>query len=336
MTRPNPLGHPLARRAALSGAAGLGLAALAPGAARAQAAAWPQRVPTIVVPFAAGGGVDVATRAIADRAGEALGRRPVIENRGGGSTIPATQQVVRAEPDGYTILAVPTTTVINPAFRNDLPYDWQTDLVPVGLIARLPFVVVTRAASPVRDMAALAEATRRARTPLTFGSGGAGTVAHLAGEFFGLRTGIEVQHVPYRGEAPALTDTIAGNLDVMFCSLAAASGQIQAGALRALGVTTASRVASLPEVPTVAEQGFPGYDVSAWIALAVPRRTPAEVVATLNRAFNEARQDSALAARLAQLGAEPAGGTPEELGAFMRQEAALWAKVVTDAKVRLE
>jgi tripartite-type tricarboxylate transporter receptor subunit TctC len=142
--------------------------------------------------------------------------------------------------------------------------------------------------------------------------------------------------VPYRGEAPALTDTISGALNVMFCTLASAAGQIQNGTLRALAVTSAQRAPTLPDVPTVAEQGFPGYDVSAWVALAVPRGTPASVIEALNRAFNEATGDEAVRARLGNLGAVPAGGTPAELASFMNAEAELWAKVITDAKVRIE
>jgi tripartite-type tricarboxylate transporter receptor subunit TctC len=326
----------LRRRDALLASLGAGLGLMLPAAVRAQGAAWPTRPPTIIVPFAAGGGVDVATRTVADAAGTPLGQRIVIENRGGGSTIPATQTVTRAQPDGYTILAVPTTTVINPAFRDDIPYDWKKELAPVGLVARLPFVVVTAASSRIRTMKDLAEATRTSRQPLTFGSGGSGTVAHLAGELFGLRAGIETQHVPYRGEAPALTDTIGGTLNVMFCTLASASGQIQSGALRALAVTTAQRVPSLPDVPTVAEQGYPDYDVSAWVALAVPHGTPQGPVQALNRAFNEALKQPNVQQRLATLGAVPAGGTPEELAQFMDAEATLWAKVITDAKVRME
>jgi tripartite-type tricarboxylate transporter receptor subunit TctC len=334
--RPDNKNHfAISRRSLLQGVSISGGLALLPGIARAQAD-WPARSPTIVVPFAAGGGVDVATRTIAERAGDALGKRPVIENRGGGSTIPATQAVIRAQPDGYTILAVPTTTVINPAFRSDIPYDWKTELAPVGLIARLPFVVVTRPASPVRTMAELAEATRKSGTPLTFGSGGTGTVAHLAGELFGLRTGIETQHIPYRGEAPALTDTISGTLNVMFCTLASAAGQIASGTLKAIAVTTAQRVPTLPDVPTVAEQGFPGYDVSAWVALAVPHGTPAPAIEALNSAFNTAVKDEGVTSRLGTMGAVPAGGSPAALTAFMESEAQLWAKVITDAKVRME
>lgn len=326
---------PLGRRTALLAGLGAGFSGLLPRAAFA-AEGWPSRSPSIIVPFAAGGGVDVATRTITERAGDVLGRRFVIENRGGGSTIPATQAVTRAQPDGYTLLAVPTTTVINPAFRDDLPYDWKQELVPVALLARLPFVVVIRPGSPVRTMPELAEAMRASGEPLTFGSGGSGTVAHLAGEFFGLRAGIKTQHVPYRGEAPALTDTISGNLNVMFCTLTSAAGQIENGTLRALAVTTAQRVPTMPDVPTVAEQGFPGYDVSAWVALAGPRGLPTPIIETLNHAFNEALRDEALRKRLGTLGAVPAGGTAAELASFMAADAALWAKVVADAKVRME
>jgi tripartite-type tricarboxylate transporter receptor subunit TctC len=324
----------LCRRAFVQAGIAAALAGLAPRLAQAET--WPSRSPSIIVPFAAGGGVDVATRIIAEHAGGPLGKRFVIENRGGGSTIPATQAVTRAQPDGYTLLAVPTTTVINPAFRSDLPYDWKAELAAVGLIAKLPFVVVTRANSPVRDLKALAEASRQSKTPLTFGSGGSGTVAHLAGELFGLRNNIETQHIPYRGEAPALTDTIAGTLDVMFCTLASAAGQIQSGALRALAVTTAERVPSLPDVPSVAEQGFPGYDVSAWVGIAAPRATPAAIITQINAAFAEALGNPALATQLATLGAVPSGGSPADFDAFMQAEATLWAKVVTDAKVRME
>ena len=330
----------LTRRATLALVPALPLATLAapallPAAALAQGA-WPARPPSIIVPFAAGGGVDVATRTIAEAAGTPLGRRPVIENRGGGSTIPATQAVVRATPDGYTLLAVPTTTVINPAFRTDLPYDWRRELTPVALLAKLPFVVVTRAASPVKTMPELAEFVRKSGEPLTFGYGGSGTVAHLAGEFFGLRAQVPTQHVPYRGEAPALTDTLAGTLEVMFCTLASAAGQIQSGALRALAVTVAQRVPSLPEVPTVAEQGLAGYDVSAWVGLAGPKDLPAEPVAKLDSAFAAALQEGAVKERLGLLGAVPAAMGPAEFGAFMEAEAKLWAQVITDAKVRID
>ncbi len=328
---------PFGRRAGLRAALAASLGAVLPGGrALAQGNAWPTRPPTVIVPFAAGGGVDVAMRTVSDAASSLLGQRVVIENRGGGSTIPATQAVTRAQPDGYTLLAVPTTTVINPAFRDDIPYDWKTELVPIGLVTKLPFVVVTSVKSPVKNMQDLAEATRKSGQPLTFGSGGSGTVAHLAGELFGLRAGIPTQHIPYRGEAPALTDTIGGTLNVMFCTLASAAGQIQNGTLRALAVTVAERVPSLPEIPTVAEQGFPGYDVSAWAALAAPRGTPAEPVAAINRAYNEALKQDAVQQRLATLGAVPAGGTPEELARFMATEAELWAKVIADAKVRMD
>jgi tripartite-type tricarboxylate transporter receptor subunit TctC len=322
-----PVQH-LPRRAMLA----LPLAAGLAPRVRAQAA----RATTIVVPFAAGGGVDLATRTVAERASAILGRRIVIENRGGGSTIPATQAVVRAAPDGATLLAAPTTMVINPAVRNDLPYDWATDLTPIILFTRLPFVVVTRPDFPAATMQDLARAARAAAQPIAFGSGGTGTVAHLAGEFFALRAEARMLHVPYRGEAPALADVLGGNLGVMFSSLAAASGQIRSGALKPLAVTTGARVSSLPDVPTVAEQGFAGYDVSAWVALAGPRGLPAPLVAEFAAAVGEALRDPAVRERLATLGAEPAGETGEALVAFMRRDAGLWADVIRRAGVRVE
>jgi tripartite-type tricarboxylate transporter receptor subunit TctC len=234
-----------------------------------------------VVPFAAGGGVDAATRVVTDIAGEILGQRFTIENRGGGSTIIGTQAVTRAEPDGYTLLAAPTTMVINPALKPSLPYDWASDLVPVVMLARLPFVVVAGKELPASTMSELAELGKQSAEGLTFGSGGAGTVAHLAGEFFGLRSGAKLLHVPYRGEGPALIDAIGGQISVMFSTLASASGHIQTGQLKPLAVTTKERTGLLPDVPTVAEQGYPDYDLSAWIALVAPKATPRPVVERL-------------------------------------------------------
>lgn len=313
--------------------AALGLAVL-PATATAQD--YPASAIQVVVPFAAGGGVDGATRIVAEAMSEILGQQLVIDNRGGGSTIIGTQGVTRAKPDGYTLLAAPTTLVINPALKAGLPYDWQTDLVPVTLLAKLPFVVVAGKALAAGTMQELARLGQQSGDGLTFGSGGAGTVAHLAGELFGLRSGTRMVHVPYRGEAPALVDAMGGQISVMFSTLASASGQIQGGQLKPLAVTTKERASLLPDVPTVAEQGYPDYDLSAWIALMAPKGAPAPVVAKLNAAANEALQRPAVRDRLTRLGAEAAGGTPEDLAAFMRKDAGLWADVVVKAGVKAE
>ncbi|MCZ0733027.1 Bug family tripartite tricarboxylate transporter substrate binding protein [Phreatobacter sp. AB_2022a] len=307
---------------------GLGALALAGLAGPAFAQGFPSRPIQVIVPFAAGGGVDVTMRVAAEAAGDLIGQRFVVENRGGGATITATTAVVRAAPDGYTVLTAPTTMVINAASRDNLPFDWKTDLVPVSMIAKLPLVVVARRDAPYSTMRELEAAARAARDPLTFSSGGTGTVAHLAGELFALRTGIKLQHVPYRGEGPALSDLIGGTLKVSFATLASVSGQIEGGTVKALGVTTKDRTGLLPGVPTLVEQGYPDYDVSAWLALVAPRGTPQEAIDAMQRAFAAALATQSVRDRMKVLGAEPVPGTPAELAAFMAKEAAQWAEVV--------
>ena len=321
-------------RHTLLAAAAFSMSALSTPQAIAQT--YPTRTMQMVVPFAAGGGVDVATRLVTEKMGAVLGQRFVIENRGGGGTIVGTQGVARASGDGYTLLAAPTTLVINPALREKLPYDWEKDFVPVAMLAKLPFVVVAASAFPANTMKELEGLGRSGSEPLTFGSGGTGTVAHLAGELFGIQSGAKMQHVPYRGEAPALTDAIGGRLSVMFSTLASASGQIEGKTLKPLAVTTRQRTTLLPDIPTVAEQGYADYDISAWVALVAPKGTPAEVVATLNRAANTALSDDNLRTQLAKVGAEPGGGTPEELASFMKKDAEIWARVVKAANVKPE
>jgi tripartite-type tricarboxylate transporter receptor subunit TctC len=323
----------ISRREALSGA----LALMATGAAYpAFAQAYPAKPIQLIVPFAAGGGVDVVSRVVAEAAGDILKQRLVIENRGGAGTVIGSQAVAQAERDGYTLLAAPTTMVINPALRANLPFDWKTDLVPVAMIAKLPFVVSSGLKLPVATMKDLEALGKTRGKPITFGSGGANTVAHLAGEVFGLVSGAPVLHVAYRGEAPALTDTISGNIDVMFSTLAGASSQVKGGTLKALAVTTAKRTTLLPDVPTVAEQGYPGYDLSAWVALVAPKGTPPAIVAALNSAINGALANPQVAARLIEIGAEPAPGTPQELAAFMAKDAETWAGVIKAAGIKAE
>jgi tripartite-type tricarboxylate transporter receptor subunit TctC len=323
----------ISRRAALTGA----LAILASATARpALAQAYPTRVMQLIVPFAAGGGVDVVVRVVAEAAGDILKQRLVIENRGGAGTVLGSQAVAKAEPDGYTLLAAPTTMVINPALRSSLPFDWKTDLVPVAMIAKLPFVVTSGLKLPAKTMKELEALGKTRGTPITFGSGGANTVAHLAGEVFGLVSGAPVLHVAYRGEAPALTDAMSGNIDVMFSTLAGASAHVKGGTLRALGVTTAKRTSLLPDVPTVAEQGYAGYDLSAWVALVAPKNTPPAVVATLNAAVNGALAKPEIATRLIEIGAEPAPDTTEALASFMAKDAQTWAGVIKAAGIKGE
>ncbi|QCK86146.1 tripartite tricarboxylate transporter substrate binding protein [Phreatobacter aquaticus] len=310
--------------------------AIAATAVPARAQTYPGRPVQVLVPFAAGGGVDVTMRIVAEAASDVFGQRFVIENRGGGATVIASQAVARAAPDGYTVLTAPTTMVINAASRQNLPFDWKADFVPVCLIAKLPFVVVARPDAPYSTMKQLEAAARSAAAPLTFSSGGTGTVAHLAGELFALRTGTKLQHVPYRGEGPALSDLLGGTLSVSFSTLAGVQGQIQSGAVKALAVTTRDRTSILPDVPTVAEQGYADYDVSAWMAIVAPKSTPVEAVDAMQKAFNTVLARPEMRERLKAVGADVAGGSPADLARFMEREAGQWAEVVKAINLRTD
>ena len=323
--------HAFSRRALLRGAAGLSLPLIVPGLSTAQGA-FPQKTINLIVTFAAGGGVDTVSRLFADALGKDLTGKMVVENRAGGGTVIGTQAVTAAEPDGHTLLAAPTTMVINPAVRPSLPFDWQKDLVMVGLMAKLPFVAVTRPNSPLNSIADILPLSRQRAEPVTYASGGTGTVAHLAGELFALRTGAKMQHIPYRGEGPAVIDVLGGTLDLTFATLAAVAGQIEGKQLKALGVTTSERSALLPNVPTIQEQGIPNFDVSAWVALMAPAKTPPAVILRLKAALGQALDNRPLAEKLTQIGAIPAArGT--DGAAFAQREAETWAKLIRDAKL---
>jgi tripartite-type tricarboxylate transporter receptor subunit TctC len=296
---------------------------------------YPSRPLTLIVPFAAGGGVDVTSRIIAEAVADKLGQRIIVENRGGGATMTATQAVINAQPDGHTLFAAPTTMVINPAFRASMPFDWKADLQPVGLMAKLPFAVVMKKDAPQNTMKDFESFARSRDKPLLFASGGTGTVAHLAGELFANRTGVKLQHLPFRGEGPALNDLIAGHIDVSFATLAAVAGQIEGGNLKAIAVTTAERASLLPNTPTVAEQGYPDYDVSAWIALMLPKATPAAIGAKLKEALDLALATPALHERLQKIGAIPAA-KGIDLPAFLLREADIWSNVIKAAGIKLE
>ena len=312
------------------------LAVLLAFAGTAAAQGYPTKPVRVIVPFAAGGGVDLTTRAITDRVGAELKQTLIIDNKGGGATIIGTEAAAKAPGDGYTLFAAPTTMVINPSLRATLPYDWEKDFVPVAMLATLPFVVVAGKEFPANNMKELAQLGKAKPDSLSFGSGGAGTVAHLAGELFAIRSGVSMVHAAYKGEAPALTDAIGGQISVMFSTLASASGHIRSGRMKALAVTTRKRVTMLPDVPTVAEQGYPDYDVAAWVALVAPKGTSREVIQKLNLAVNEALKRKDVVEKLATLGAEPAGGAPEELAKFMLADAQKWADVVKKAKVKVD
>jgi tripartite-type tricarboxylate transporter receptor subunit TctC len=315
----------------------IGLALIAasaePTRAQEKAQDYPSRQVNFVVPFAPGGGTDILGRLFGQKLSDHFGKPFVVENRPGAGTVIAAVQVSNSAPDGYTIMmATSGTMAMNPTLYKKLPYEPGKDLVLAALICNVPFVLVVNPALPVHSVADLVKLAKE--KPLTFGSGGAGAFHHLMGELFKTEMGIPMTHVPYKGTLPALNDVIAGHIDLMFSDLAPAYSLIQAGKVRALGVTTAQRAASAPEIPTLAEVGVPGFDWAAWQAVAVPGATPKEIIAKLNSAVNAATAEPEVEKQLVGLQFIPVGKkSPEELERFVRSETARWAKVLQQAGV---
>jgi tripartite-type tricarboxylate transporter receptor subunit TctC len=315
----------------------IGLALIAASAepirAQEKAQDYPNHQVNFVVPFAPGGGTDILGRLFGQKLSDHFGKPFVVENRPGAGTVIAAVQVANSAPDGYTIMmATSGTMAMNPTLYKKLPYEPGKDLVLAALICNVPFVLVVNPALPVHSVADLVKLAKE--KPLTFGSGGAGAFHHLMGELFKTEMGIPMTHVPYKGTLPALNDVIAGHIDLMFSDLAPAYSLIQAGKVRALGVTTAQRAASAPEIPTLAEVGVPGFDWAAWQAVAVPGATPKEIIAKLNSAVNAATAEPDVEKQLVSLQFIPVGKkSPEELERFVRSETARWAKVLQQAGV---
>jgi tripartite-type tricarboxylate transporter receptor subunit TctC len=294
---------------------------------------YPSRQVNFVVPFAPGGGTDILGRLFGQKLSDRFGKPFVVENRPGAGTVIAAVQVANSAPDGYTIMmATSGTMAMNSTLYKKLPYEPGKDLVLAALICNVPFVLVVNPALPVHSVADLVKLAKE--KPLSFGSGGAGAFHHLMGELFKTTMGIPMTHVPYKGTLPALNDVIAGHIELMFSDLAPAYPLIQAGKVRALGVTTAQRAAAAPEIPPLAEVGVPGFDWAAWQAVAAPGGTPKDIVAKLNGAVNAAIADPEVAKQLTGLQFIPVGkGSPAELDRFVRSETVRWAKVLQQAGV---
>jgi tripartite-type tricarboxylate transporter receptor subunit TctC len=301
--------------------------------AQEKAQDYPSRQVNFVVPFAPGGGTDILGRLFGQKLSDRFGKPFVVENRPGAGTVIAAVQVANSAPDGYTIMmATSGTMAMNSTLYKKLPYEPGKDLVLAALICNVPFVLVVNPALPVHSVADLVKLAKE--KPLSFGSGGAGAFHHLMGELFKTTMGIPMTHVPYKGTLPALNDVIAGHIELMFSDLAPAYPLIQAGKVRALGVTTAQRAAAAPEIPPLAEVGVPGFDWAAWQAVAAPGGTPKDIVAKLNGAVNAAIADPEVAKQLVGLQFIPVGkGSPEELDRFVRSETMRWAKVLQQAGV---
>ena len=321
----------LASRLAVGIIAGLALA----GPVKAQD--YPSKPIRLVVPFAAGGATDVLARLVGERLTASLGQQVVVDNRPGAGGNIGSDLVARAEPDGYTILmGAVGTHAINPSLYPKMPYDPVKDFAPVTLVASVPNVLVVNPEVPANSVQELIDLAKAKPGELNFASSGNGTSIHLSGELFKAMTGTDIVHVPYKGSGPAVTDLLGGQVQMMFDNMPSSLPHVKAGKLRALGVTSAKRSPALPEVPTIAEAGVPGYDATSWFGILAPAGTPEPVVTRLQGAIVQALGEPEMRQRMADLGAEPVGDTPAEFGQFIAAEIAKWAKVVNDAGVKLE
>lgn len=297
------------------------------------AQAYPSRPVRIVVGFAAGGAFDIAARLMGQWLSDRLGRPFVIENRPDGSTNIATEAVVRAPPDGHTLLLGGGTNAINATLYENLKFDFIRDTAPVAGMIRFPNVVAVAPSFPAKTIAELIGHARVNPGKINYASAGIGTTQHLSGELFNMRAGVNLIHVPYRGAAPALTDLLGGNVEVTFAPLPALIDLIRAGTVRALAVTSAARSESLPQTPTVAEF-IPGYEASAWNGLVAPRKTPIDLIDKLNREVNAGLGDPKLKAQFERLGGTVLPGSPVEFGRLIADETEKWGKVVKFAGIK--
>ena len=315
--------------------AGLALAAMLAALPGAGAQDYPSRPVKIIVPFPAGGTADVMPRVIGEWLSRKWGQPVVVENRTGAAGNIGAEAVAKAEPDGYTLLsAPPPPLVINQNLYPKLGFD-PTEFVPIVIMGRVPNALVINAKLPFNSVAELIAYAKANPGKLTSATQGNGTTSHLTSELFQLMADVKFQHVPYRGSAPALTDLVAGSVDLMFDNLGVSLPLVKGGQLKLLGVATPNRMASLPDVPTIAET-LPGFESAAWFAIVAPPKTPQAVVDKINADVNEALRQGDIVQRLAQLSAEPIGGTPQATAAYMREEIERWHKVIKAANVKLD
>ena len=325
------------RRPVLTAALAL-IAGLCPtGLAWAQASDWPNKPIRWVVPFPPGGAMDAIARILGEKAAKTLGQPFVIENKPGAGGNIGTDAVAKSPADGYTIMIVSIGMATNKPLYQKLTYDPVKDFAPVSLLAVVPNVLVTNSTQPnVKTVADVIAAARKDPGKLSYASAGNGTSIHLAGEMFTSLAKIDMLHVPYKGSGPAVSDLLGGQVNYMFDSITSARNHIQSGKLRALAVTTAKRSKSLPNVPTMAEAGVAGYDVSPWFAVFAPAGTPAPIIAKLNKVLTDTMKQPEVIERLDAIGAEAVGSTPEALASHLARESAMWTKLITERGIKLD
>ncbi len=303
----------------------------------AQADTYPSKPIRMVVGFPSGGAPDILARIFSEKISPSWGQPVVVDNKPGAGGNIGAEAVAHAAPDGYTLaLGTVGTHSINGSLYSKMPYDMVKDFTPVILVASAPNVLVVNPSVPAKNVAELIALAKAKPGSLTFGTPGVGTSPHVAGEMFNALAGVKLTHVPYKGRAMAIPDLLGGHISMMFDNLPSAMPVIKEGKVRALGVTSAKRSPSAPDIPTLAEQGLPGFDADSWFAIFAPANTPKDVIAKLNTELNRIYQLPDVQAKLKTLGLDPILGTPEKLAGYQRAEIAKWAKVVRDSGAKAE
>lgn len=302
----------------------------------AAAQEWPQRAVRFIVPYPPGGGTDIIARILQERLSHGLGQPIILENRGGAGGVVGTDAAAKSPPDGYTFLFTLSSHTINPLLQK-LNYDVERDFEPVSLVASLPQMIAANNDSGIHNMAELIATARAHPKSLAFASVGNGTPSHIAGELLKLRAHIELLHIPYRGGGPAVTDTLAGQVPLIFVSIPVVLPYVKSGRLRAIAVTTAKRSPSAPDVPTVAEAAdLPGYEVDSWYGVFAPAKTPQPIIKRMRDEIAKVVNLPEIRAKLLEQGADGVGSTPEELGRVVTAELAKWAPLIKEANIRPE
>jgi tripartite-type tricarboxylate transporter receptor subunit TctC len=302
----------------------------------AWAQTYPERPVKLVVPYAAGGSADIVARLISDEWGKALSKPVFIENKAGAGGNLGVDAVAKSAPDGYTIGLQTVSLAINAALTVKMPYDTLKDLAPIGMVASSQHVLVVNSNLPAKDVKELIALAKSKPGKLTYGSAGAGSTFHMSAELFRAVAGVTIVHIPYRGGGPALTDTIGGQVDMSFPVLSAAQGHVQAGKLRALGVTGSKRSPLLPNVPTMAEAGLPGYAFETWFMVFAPAATPKPVIGKLNATLDTVLQSATVKERMAKEGFEATPSTPAQARTRLETEMPNWAKLVKERGITAE
>lgn len=308
--------------------------ALAAGYAAAQGT-YPNKPIRLLVPFTPGGGTDILARIVAQKISESLGQQVIVDNKPGGNTLLATQELVRSAPDGYTLLMQTNNLAANPTlYKGKIQFDTLKDLAPVALVAGNPHVLVVNPSVPVNNLREYIALAKAKPGTISFATAGSGTVNHLTGELLKIQAGIDILHIPYKGSGSVMPDLLGGQVSSLFAAMPTVTGFIREKKLRAIAVTTPNRFRGLPDVPTIAESGYPGYDFSSWFGILAPAGTPKPVIDRLNAEIVKALKDPNVQARLTDY--EIYGSTPEEFGAFIKKEIEKTSKIIEASGAKVD